>query len=638
MSGLVRTTSAHERELWGIFCQIDTDGNGTLDAAEVGQFVRKLRPSRYMDMCIQEMDGKDEIAELMSAINPGAASEAPSITFKQFAKWWISGGEMTSSERAAGGHSEPSLPSPSGAAVDTASLERSLAAAVATLVRQKSDESGTQPEPEPDTQPESPLQEEQMSLELEPWGDAAWVAAAAAAAAGPDCEDISSGASVPNGGSDTPGSQRGFRYAPGDEGTVLSTALVRAREGKWDRVSAALQGLCREQYSSAQLLSSSDHTDAALRRVEFILSQCWPLLPEDTHDKMQLDPRIAVPLVDSAGPSFRVIWWRVLALLHYIPHSEEADRQVVITIYRRRRTNAAGTWWEETSHSTDDHSLPPGSSADGDCDEVHIRCKIAMTLAEAHAAVLATGLSSGPAHPLVTHDGYTYGGPHAASAVELEFFSHRWARPYWEGCGFEPVRPSAPAHPDDAQGSKAKALVKYGSEAAEAAAAAVDSGSGWRGEKCFWIDYACVDQTDPAPGIAMLPLYTALCERLLFHDSVEYDRRGWTRAERAIFAAFNKPHFTAIGHKSSQNMSLQRTDSKKKHITLKLADPARAPDPLSDPAKDGPILERLVGLARRQWGVSWRGSAEQWESFGLKGLRRLVFGETECMFSDERHA
>ena len=46
-------------------------------------------------------------------------------------------------------------------------------------------------------------------------------------------------------------------------------------------------------------------------------------------------------------------------------------------------------------------------------------------------------------------------------------------------------------------------------------------------------------------------------------------------------------------------------------------DPAEAPDPLSDPEGDGPILKRLVDLAQRQWGVSWRGSREQWASFGI---------------------
>ena len=52
------------------------------------------------------------------------------------------------------------------------------------------------------------------------------------------------------------------------------------------------------------------------------------------------------------------------------------------------------------------------------------------------------------------------------SAVELEFFSHRWERLWWRGCPHPEVHPECPAHPDDARGSKARALAKYGREAA----------------------------------------------------------------------------------------------------------------------------------------------------------------------------
>jgi hypothetical protein len=66
-----------------------------------------------------------------------------------------------------------------------------------------------------------------------------------------------------------------------------------------------------------------------------------------------------------------------------------------------------------------------------------------------------------------------------------------------------------------------------------------------------------------------------------------------------------------------------------------LLDPAAAPDPLSNPLADGPVLQRLVALAGRQWGVSWRGSAEQWGALGLRHLSALRFGATQVMLSTE---
>ena len=72
--------SISRREL---FDSIDADGNGTLDQQEILAFVRKLRPSRYMEIVLQQMDGKDEVAELMAA----TGSSHGSVTFEQFDRW-----------------------------------------------------------------------------------------------------------------------------------------------------------------------------------------------------------------------------------------------------------------------------------------------------------------------------------------------------------------------------------------------------------------------------------------------------------------------------------------------------------------------------------------------------------------------
>ena len=48
-----------------------------------------------------------------------------------------------------------------------------------------------------------------------------------------------------------------------------------------------------------------------------------------------------------------------------------------------------------------------------------------------------------------------------------------------------------------------------------------------------------MDQRAPSAGIGMLPLYLANCDNLVYHDHQDYQRRGWTRVERTVFAAFN---------------------------------------------------------------------------------------------------
>ena len=199
--------------------------------------------------------------------------------------------------------------------------------------------------------------------------------------------------------------------------------------------------------------------------------------------------------------------------------------------------------------------------------------------------------------------------------------SHRWARPNGGGPDDQP-------HPDDECGSKALALVKYGRDGAR--------------EKCFWIDFTCVDQDNLAPGIAMLPLYTAMCDRFVFFESEEYHDRGWTRAERCIFATFNKPYCTALSRADdvqtsaveeqegqlARLMSLSGKHQRRRQMQL-LQNPEEGL--LTAEAADRPRLTKLVELAHDKWGSSWRGRGEDWAREGIQGLPELRFGETQVL-------
>jgi len=79
-----------------IFDKIDTDGNGTLDRDEVAACMKLLRPSRFMDIQLAEMDGRDEIAEVMAQMDDDGDG---TVTFEEFSAWWKAGGSLTNAER-----------------------------------------------------------------------------------------------------------------------------------------------------------------------------------------------------------------------------------------------------------------------------------------------------------------------------------------------------------------------------------------------------------------------------------------------------------------------------------------------------------------------------------------------------------
>ena len=163
------------------------------------------------------------------------------------------------------------------------------------------------------------------------------------------------------------------------------------------------------------------------------------------------------------------------------------------------------------------------------------------------------------------------------------------------------------------------------------------------------IDFTCVEQNDLAPGIAMLPLYTAICGRFVHYDHPQYHDRGWTRAERCIFAAFNKPQVTVLceadglldtsGAAAVESEPEPEPDEEDddqlprlwslrgKHRRVREVDGLHDPiqGGFTDPS-DRVLIAKLVDLAKRNWGKSWRGTMADWAGNGLRGLETLGFG------------
>merc|ERR1719181_1832727 len=98
----------------------------------------------------------------------------------------------------------------------------------------------------------------------------------------------------------------------------------------------------------------------------------------------------------------------------------------------------------------------------------------------------------------------------------IEMFSHRWHSPY---------------APDDRYNNKARVLCEWAKYR-----------ESMNFQTFFWIDYSCIDQSDIAPGVAMLPLYVSCCNNILCYDTPSYEFRAWCRVERLMFTSFVAPN------------------------------------------------------------------------------------------------
>ena len=147
------------------------------------------------------------------------------------------------------------------------------------------------------------------------------------------------------------------------------------------------------------------------------------------------------------------------------------------------------------------------------------------------------------------------------SKAVLVMFSHRWKRPQWcEALGKDVAWGSdehsaalAAGHyigdPDDAEHSKARALINWAKwfkdDVSKVGILGTKSGtfqtldlSPKLEEVYFWIDWPCVDQTNPAPGVAALPTYVSTCHAICAAWNDEYADRAWCRVELITAQAF----------------------------------------------------------------------------------------------------
>jgi len=190
----------------------------------------------------------------------------------------------------------------------------------------------------------------------------------------------------------------------------------------------------------------------------------------------------------------------------------------------------------------------------------------------------------------------------------IEMFSHRWHSPY---------------APDDRYCNKARVLCEW---------AAYRKAMQFR--TFFWIDHACINQSDIAPGVTMLPLYVSCCNNILCYDTPEYENRAWCRIERLMFTAFVAPNNEYV----APDFEHRSTDEKTKTGELKpsLEKKVNVPDPAASDSQlsfqgDFCIINRLMELCSEHWAQCWKdGLLEIVEQkVGLNEVRSLRYGGTE---------
>lgn len=66
------------------------------DSVAVGQLIKTINPSRYMDIKLLLMDGIDEIQDMVARMD---VDKDGAVSFGEFLSWWRSGGHLSSFEK-----------------------------------------------------------------------------------------------------------------------------------------------------------------------------------------------------------------------------------------------------------------------------------------------------------------------------------------------------------------------------------------------------------------------------------------------------------------------------------------------------------------------------------------------------------
>jgi hypothetical protein len=135
-----------------------------------------------------------------------------------------------------------------------------------------------------------------------------------------------------------------------------------------------------------------------------------------------------------------------------------------------------------------------------------------------------------------------------AAKTFILFFSHRWIRGDWceelkkDLKWGSPERQAAMAaghhigDPDDADHSKAKALIEYTKFQKRMLAAIIPPD---KIKIYFWIDWPCVNQDDNCADMATLPAYVAVSSIILAYLENDYVSRAWCMVELLMAYAYS---------------------------------------------------------------------------------------------------
>merc|ERR1719203_2517632 len=94
----------------------------------------------------------------------------------------------------------------------------------------------------------------------------------------------------------------------------------------------------------------------------------------------------------------------------------------------------------------------------------------------------------------------------------------------------------------------------------------------------FWVDYACINQGDIAPGVVMLPLYVSTCNNIICYDTPAYEPRAWCRVERLMFNAFVAPNVEFINCDFTFDPLKADTDESSCELKPRCEERVQAPD------------------------------------------------------------